>query len=488
MSAARPRFLAFLVGPSLALGSSLAIAAPPDLAADPPAIVGGTPTSSCGWAPVVALANAGAWCTGTLVDPEIIVYAAHCGIPTKISFGPLASFQVSDVGIDHCALHPQWQADDYYSGYDLAYCKLSEPMLDVEPLRVAAGCELDVLAPGMDVTIIGFGYAELAPNPAFGIKRAVDVPLVEVGNMLVAGGQGASGCHGDSGGPLAFRLPAELDPEQSWRLAGVTMGSALDVDDCTLGSYSWAERATAWIEAESGVDITPCHDAQGNWQPTPACGGALLSPGEAAGVWPTCEPAQLGGALATCGAPAAPQDLDPPTASLDAPTQGSEFVSDGDLGFALVSIDATVEDVGWGLAQVELLVGDQVAATRSTPPWSWEAQLYPGAYFFSVRATDLAGNVGESELVGVGVDQPAPEPPSEDSTTGSSEESGSDTTSDSADATGSSADEVGEGAGSSSEAGGCRLTGSKPLAGVAWGWLAALAGLGLRRRRALSSP
>src|SRR5688572_27429935 len=49
--------------------------APPDEVPESP-IYGGTNVPSCGWPSAVEL---GGSCSGTLVHPELVIYAAHCG-------------------------------------------------------------------------------------------------------------------------------------------------------------------------------------------------------------------------------------------------------------------------------------------------------------------------------------------------------------------------------------------------------------------------
>ncbi len=52
------------------------------------------------------------------------------------------------------------------------------------------------------------------------------------------------------------------------------------------GTHSLLEGAIPWLEAESGLDITPCTDASGNWAPGPNCGGYnALSANQGTGTW-----------------------------------------------------------------------------------------------------------------------------------------------------------------------------------------------------------
>ena len=50
-----------------------------------PAIYNGSEVGLCGWPTTVHVANGGSWCTGTLIHPRVVVYAAHCGASPKQS-------------------------------------------------------------------------------------------------------------------------------------------------------------------------------------------------------------------------------------------------------------------------------------------------------------------------------------------------------------------------------------------------------------------
>ena len=52
-----------------------------EIDADPaePSVYQGNPVGTCGWPTAVAVTSGGGLCTGTLVHPRVVVYAAHCG-------------------------------------------------------------------------------------------------------------------------------------------------------------------------------------------------------------------------------------------------------------------------------------------------------------------------------------------------------------------------------------------------------------------------
>ena len=86
-----PRHLAPLACLSLlVMAPALAEANPPSIDApdQDPLIANGSPVAQCAWPTAVAVTSGGGLCTGTLIHPELVVYAAHCGAGNKtIRFG-----------------------------------------------------------------------------------------------------------------------------------------------------------------------------------------------------------------------------------------------------------------------------------------------------------------------------------------------------------------------------------------------------------------
>lgn len=268
---------------------------------DKPAIYGGDPVSSCGWPTVVSLGGA---CTGTLIHPEIVVYAAHCGTNYgSIRFGDDISGADDGFNVEtqYCRTYPGYSGSG--QGVDFAYCRLVDPVDDFPIVPPLMGCETDALEPGAAVGVVGFGKADNGP---YGIKREVYTQLNAITNNNEAdvGGNGKDSCQGDSGGPVFI----ELD-DGSWRVFGITSyGGACG----TGGYYSMMEIGMRWFESDSGLDLTPCHDAEGNWDPGPKCAGFPIDPANGGGPWPSCEGGPLSGASATCGVAHDGSEPEPP--------------------------------------------------------------------------------------------------------------------------------------------------------------------------------
>ncbi|MGH1344379.1 MAG: trypsin-like serine protease [Nannocystales bacterium] len=444
-----------------------------------PQVYGGAPAEVCQWPTTVAVTGGGGLCTGALVHPRLITYAAHCGDGEKqIRFGESSTTALTRQ-TERCVANPDYLGTTNQA-QDWAFCILAEPMLDIPFTPPAYGCETDLIQEGQEVFLVGYGDSNVG---SAGTKRwgeSVIVSTFGATAQIGAQGTGIATCEGDSGG-TAY-LPME---DGSFRAISMVSTGLIGCND-TTGTHALMHPAIPWIEETSQIDITPCHDADGTWNPNPNCTGFFAGGSTPQGVWEDmCAGTPSTGPSVTCGEPYdATPDEDPPEVTVASPTHGTEL----DSG-ALVTIEVDALDSGYGVEEVWIEIDGMEQAVRETyPPFAFPDVPFPdGVYTIVAHAVDWAGNEGVSAPVTIGINAEVPDTPG--GSTGSADSSG-DGTGDSSGATDgdeSTGDVTDSGATSgapdATEDGddGC---GCSTPTGGGWSGLVILIGLvGLRRRR-----
>lgn len=382
----------------VALALALATAAPEARAASarttperaPEPIFSGGDAEICAFPGVVALDNGANRCTGTLVHPRLVLYAAHCGAGTmKVGFGQSAGAPDHVVTPERCMVNPDYAgADD--EAADWAFCVLAEPA-PVPPIPVALGCEQQLVQPQATATIVGYGQSTAGAGD--GPKRFAEAPIrlvladyVEVGGLTEPGP-----CAGDSGGPALIQAA-----DGTWRTFGI---ASVNVGTCGgIGHYSYAWSAVPWVEESAGIDITPCHADDGTWRPDFRCSEFAVAATTGAGTWSDwCAAAPRGPAGTSCGdAFDAAPDTAPPTVQIVDPQDGASEPGT-DVTVAIV-VDAA--DDGWGVAEVTIEINGEVVATDDEPPFALTDRAFaPGRYTLIATATDAAGHTASSAPV-----------------------------------------------------------------------------------------
>lgn len=268
-----PLFLASLLACPMALQAARAA----DDVALPSHVTGGASAKECAWPAVMLIGvtapnGVDSSCTGTLVHPQLILYAAHCGTPHTILFGKdhRAKHVLRKADIEKVGRHPDWK-NDSMTAIDWAYIKLKDPIHNMPTIPVVDGCEVSkVQKVGQAVFFAGYSMNNSKTQDAIRLRWAKTQVTQIAAGKIRSGGKGVTACPGDSGGPMLAKLS-----DGSWRTIGIA-STISNLRGCgqsgVWNSYSQIRPdLLRWIETHSGVDISPCFDLQGQPTPSEAC-------------------------------------------------------------------------------------------------------------------------------------------------------------------------------------------------------------------------
>lgn len=257
----RREFIAAFLGSGFfALASSGCGTSEPSLSNEK--IFGGSRVESGRWMSTVAVIDKyiGMKCTGTAVNPYLVITAAHCVVGFKATN---TSIYVGD-GREGGSVRGQYPAEAmlahprysrYGSGNDIAFIKLKEPLPLPESAYVKILLESEeakeLLATGARARIVGFGGRN---DGGSGVKFEVDTKVVprislthDPKTEVAIGGGGFDSCQGDSGGPVFGQLA-----NGEWRVYGVTSrGGACG----SGGIYGLIHANICWVQSNAGVDL-----------------------------------------------------------------------------------------------------------------------------------------------------------------------------------------------------------------------------------------
>jgi MYXO-CTERM domain-containing protein len=392
--------IAVLALASASMTTAIAWAGEPDeVATEPPTplIFQGDGVNACGWPTTVAVVSGGGLCTGTLVHPRVVIYAAHCGGGSKtVQFGESAFGGGNAIGAS-CQTNPGW---DNSQGTDWAYCVLDQSIDQLPIAPVLFGCELDMLVPQIQIAVVGFG--KNTPAGGSGSKRwgVTTLEYVNLDNNTtgIGGGDEPSICPGDSGGPAFI-----LGNDGIWRVFGIASTvNLINGQDCGgLGTHSIVAGAVPWIEESSGFDITPCHEQDGTWAPGPDCTGFFGSGNNSYGNWDNwCAGTPVSPAPSTCGpALGTPTEDNPPSISIVSPAE--DFESAADPTIFDLEISAS-DDSGFLTVWLRINGEDVPNTTLNMAPFLINNVTLPeGTYEIVAIAEDFWGNQGVSESLDV---------------------------------------------------------------------------------------
>jgi hypothetical protein len=409
-----PRFL-FLSGTLVALFAGEATAGNLAAPAVDPRVYDGEIADTCIWASLPAFSSNPYGCSSVLIHPQVVVTRAACAHDAddrRAAFGEFMYSPAHAVYFEEC-----WIPDDYTPIFmgahpaDIAFCKLPVPV-DLPYTPPAFGCELEQLTTGAEVAVVGFGArSEANQSGSKSWKFTELLSDYQTDPFALFGDTDPVMCRGDQGAPALIELP-----DGSWRAFAIGVHGALDLggQDGPCGSlgtskFIWLHEWIPWAEAQIGIDLTPCHDADGSWNPTPMCQGFVVDPFDPGNSdWDQwCAGAPVSGPGTSCG-PAMEPDVVPPNVSITAPTNQSHF--EGPL--AQLDIVVEADDGEWPVDGIELLIDGELVAFDDVPPWAFNQLEFPqGSWTLVARAVDLSGNVAESEPVEIHVGD---EPPASD--------------------------------------------------------------------------
>lgn len=167
-------------------------------------------------ASTVALYDGEGLCTGSLVDVDLVVTAAHCisDQPTKLRviFGTNLKDKktvVATLPVTGAIVHPSWNQtmNNQIDTNDIALVRFSGAIpQNYKPATLLPSS--NVLRVGTPVVLAGFGTSDGVNGTGSGILRKVTVnvahPFYGKTEIEFDQSHGRGACHGDSGGPAFF--------------------------------------------------------------------------------------------------------------------------------------------------------------------------------------------------------------------------------------------------------------------------------------------
>jgi secreted trypsin-like serine protease len=218
----------------------------PSYASVTPRIVGGTevPNGKYPFMSYIELYRNGkpiGSCTGSLIDPDSVLTAAHCLIyrGVLVPTGALLTVGATDrtqknqgqvIEASEPFIHPRYnhptpntppnKKNVSHFAYDAAVLKLKRPVKGIKPIKLATAKQDHLERPGRKLTTAGWGTTRTKGKQTPTRMREVSHPVVSDSSAkraydsfppawqyfpslaVAAGEKGKGACHGDSGGPL----------------------------------------------------------------------------------------------------------------------------------------------------------------------------------------------------------------------------------------------------------------------------------------------
>lgn len=270
----------------------------------------------------------------------------------------------------------KWCEKTSWGSTDAQICVLKEAIEGLPIAPIIQGCETEALKPNAKVTLAGFGLDEndYSADGTRGVdeKRWVETQINRIDEKLLhIGGGGKGGCQGDSGGPVYLQLD-----DGTWRTIGATHGGGSH-PNCDEGMYKRTDKIFPWYEEqikkhnEKDIDLSPCFNDEGKWEPTKACGGFTKEVKGPYGAWSNnCgEGMPVVKYSATCGEPFEKDEGDDGGGKSEEPKDSKKDGDSGDGGDDgdNKSKDSEGQDPGEDKDKSSESEGDDPDASNSSP-------------------------------------------------------------------------------------------------------------------------